>query len=377
VTFQRATTAYPSIAPGVTQSNPLAFVFTLAPNFVPGTQIDFDLKVTSAQGDADLQFTQNTGTPVGTTIFAEDFNGVAAGALPAGWGTIHAGGNNIVPWTTNSTFCGTTTNALFHPNANDGLNGNHTRFERVASPNITIPAASEYVTVEFDICYDTEDDPNFNVLAYDGADLRITDFTAGHFARANLAEAFAEVITTGTKFHYPKHLPRSSSSAYFQDISAWAGDSHGFQHVFMKFLGMAGDTVQLRPDYTQDSNGICSDVRPGHACGVIIDNIVVRSFTSKSDELAKIVLTPVAGAVNQWTGVVRSQALAGAGGITVQLSSSLPGQTNITPSTVVIPQGSQVSPAFTVMIDPAAQGTKVILTALGPSNSRLVSLLVQ
>jgi hypothetical protein len=43
----------------------------------------------------------------------------------------------------------------------------------------------------------------------------------------------------------------------------------------------------------------------------------------------------------------------------------------------VIPQGSQVSPAFTVMIDPAAQGTKVILTALGPSNSRLVSLLVQ
>ena len=377
VSFQRSTVTYPAIAPGTLQNNAQAFVYTLAPDFVPGTKIDFDLDVTSAQGDVKLQFTQNTGTPVGTTIFAENFDGVAAGALPAGWGTIHAGGNNTVPWTTNNTFCGTTSNGLFHANANDGLNGNHTRFERVASPNIVIPATSEFVTVEFDICYDTEDDPNFNVLAYDGADLRITDFTTGHFARANLAEAFAEIFTTGNKNHYPKHLPRSSSSAYFQDISAWAGDSHGFQHVFMRFDGMAGDTIQLRPDYTQDSNGICSDVRPGHSCGVIIDNVVVKSFTSKSDELAKIVLTPVAGAVNQWTGVVRSQASAPAGGITVHLSSSSPGQTTITPDTLVIPQGSQVSPAFTVSVDPAARGVKVILTATGPSNTRTVSLLVQ
>ena len=144
---------------------------------MPGTKIEFLLSVTTDQGSTTGLFTQNTGTPVSTTIFAQNFNGVAPGSLPAGWVTIHAGGNNTVPWTTNNTFCGTASNALFHVNANDGLSGNAARFERVASPSITIPTNAEYVTLDFDICYDTEDDPSFNVLAYDGALLRITDFT--------------------------------------------------------------------------------------------------------------------------------------------------------------------------------------------------------
>ena len=150
----------------------------------------------------------------------------------------------------------------------------------MASPNITIPVNAEYVTLDFDICYDTEDDPNFNVLAYDGALLRITDFTTGHLARANLVEAFAESITTGSIAHYPKHNPRNSSSAYFQDMSMWAGFSNGFQHVHMRLPGMQGTTISLRPDYTQDSGGTCADVRPGHQCGVMIDNIVLRSVVS-------------------------------------------------------------------------------------------------
>jgi len=35
--------------------------------------------------------------------------------------------------------------------------------------------------------------------------------------------------------------------------------------------------VQLRWEYTQDGGGICSDVRPGHSCGVLVDNIVMKS----------------------------------------------------------------------------------------------------
>ena len=40
---------------------------------------------------------------------------------------------------------------------------------------------------------------------------------------------------------------------------------------------MAGTTAQLRFEYTQDAFGICCDVRPGHSCGVLVDNIVMRS----------------------------------------------------------------------------------------------------
>jgi hypothetical protein len=43
---------------------------------------------------------------------------------------------------------------------------------------------------------------------------------------------------------------------------------------------MAGSTAQLRFEYTQDAIAICSDVRPGHTCGVAVDNIVVRSVRS-------------------------------------------------------------------------------------------------
>jgi len=275
---------YPNIAPGATASNSTPYVVQLDQSFVAGTPIEFALTITSASDVMTVRFTQQTGTPIPTTIFSENFNGVAPGLLPAGWGTIHAGGANTVPWTTNNTFCGTTSNGLFHVNANDGPSGGSpVRFERVASPNITIPANAEYVTLDFDICYDTEDDPNFNILAYDGALLRITDFTTGRLARANLVEAFAQSITTGSIAHYPKHNPRSSNANYFQDMSMWSGFSNGFQHVRMRLPGMAGSVIQLRPDYTQDSIGTCTDVRPTHTtCGVIIDNIVMASVVSST-----------------------------------------------------------------------------------------------
>ncbi|HWE30241.1 MAG TPA: hypothetical protein VHB97_19680, partial [Polyangia bacterium] len=130
---------------------------------------------------------------------------------------------------------------------------------------------------EFDVCYDSEDDPSFNVLAYDGLLLRIFDNTPGRLARSVLADAFATKITTGDAEGYPKHFPRNSSSAYFQDMSAWAGDSGGMRHVKMRLPGMAGSTVQLRWEFTQDGGGTCADVRPGHSCGVFIDNIVMNS----------------------------------------------------------------------------------------------------
>jgi hypothetical protein len=138
------------------------------------------------------------------------------------------------------------------------------------------------MTIDLDVCYDTEDDRNFNILAYDGFLLRLTDVTPGRFLRSVLVEAFEDEFTTGSFFHYPKHLPRNSNPRYFPngDMSVWAGDSQGSKHVRMRLPGMAGSTVQLRFEYTQDAIAVCRDVRPGHSCGVTVDNIVVKSVKS-------------------------------------------------------------------------------------------------
>ena len=287
VTVVHPTQSYPVIAPGATANNAAPFDVQLAPDFVAGTPIEFSLAVSSVQGSTTLLFRQATGTPVTTTLLSEDFEGAAPGTLPAGWSAVHSGGNNTVPWTTAAGFMGNATNAAFHINANDGLSGNHTRFERLFSPTVTIPANSEYVLLDFDVAYNAEDDPNFNVLAYDGLVLRITDLTAGNILRSVAIEAFAEEFTTGNVPFYPKHMPRSgaAAAAYLQDLSAWSGSSGaGSRHVHLKLPGMAGTTVQLRWEYTQDSIGTCSDTPhpppAGTPCGVAFDNILMQSAVS-------------------------------------------------------------------------------------------------
>jgi hypothetical protein len=279
VTVTQDQSPFSNMSPGDSSTNKKDFVLQTSSSFVPGTPIELVLNVRSNEhGQATLLHTLFTGTPVTTTIFAENFDSVAPGTLPAGWATSHAGGANVVPWTTKNTFCGTGSNGAFHQNANDGP-GN-TRFERLFSPLFTVPANAEYVTLDFDVCYDTEDDPNFNILAYDGLLLRITDQTPGRILRSVQVEAFQDEFTTGALQGFVKHLPRNSNANYFQDMSVWAGDSQGVKHVHMRLPGMAGSTAQLRWEYTQDSGGICSDVRPGHSCGVLVDNIVIKSVVS-------------------------------------------------------------------------------------------------
>jgi hypothetical protein len=96
-----------------------------------------------------------------------------------------------------------------------------------------------------------------------------------------LAEAFADEFVTGDLAHYPKHFPRNSDPAYFEDMSAWAGDSSGLRHVHLRLPGMAGSTAQLRFEFAQDAFATCQDVRPGSAaCGVFIDNVVINSVVS-------------------------------------------------------------------------------------------------
>ncbi len=395
VTFLRATSSYPNAAPDATTSNTDTFVFKVGPGFTPGTRLPLTLTVTTNQGTRTFTYQQPTGSPVTTLLLSENFDGVAPGALPVGWTTSHGGGTNTVPWTTSNTAfrpSGSPNNAAFHVNANDATNP--TRFERLFSPLITIPTNAEYVTLDMDVAYNTEDDPSYNILCYDGFLLRVTDQSGGtRVLRSVLLEAFAEEFATGALQHYPKHMPRNNSSAYLQDLSAWAGYSGGFKHVRVKLPGtnlsavasgesLAGSVVQLRFEYTQDSGGTAFDVRPQNlsdptlaTSGVAFDNLVVAAVTSRSVELARLVLTPVSGQPGQYSGVITSQIPAPAGGITAALSSSDAPNTTL-PASATIAAGQSVSPSFTVTLAPAGFGSVVTITATGPTNARTAGILV-
>jgi hypothetical protein len=281
VTVTQDQSSYPNMAPGTAAVNKKDFVLKISSSFVPGTPIELVLTVRGSEhGAAILPYTLFTGTPTATTLVSESFDSAPPGTLPSGWSSAHGAGLNTVPWTTSASFCGTASNGAFHANANDGVPGqSQARWERLFSPVFAVPANSGYVTVDFDVCYDTEDDPLFNIQAYDGLFLRITDLTPGRLLRSVLTEAFQDQFTTSNFEGYPKHFPRSSDPGYFQDMSAWSGDSQGVRHVHMRLPGMAGSTAQLRFEFAQDGAGICSDVRPGHTCGVLVDNIVVKSVT--------------------------------------------------------------------------------------------------
>lgn len=352
VAVSQAVSTYPNIGPGQSALNAAEFVVQVSTALAPGTPIQFSLAVTSAQGSVTLPITQHTGTPVYTTLLSQNFDGVAPGLLPSGWQSAHGAGTNTVPWVSSNSFapslCGTS-NKAFHQNANDGPTGGRpSRWERLISPLFVVPREAQYVTVEFDVCYDLEDDPILPTLGYDGVFLRLTDQTPGRALRSVLVEAFEQEFTTDGFEHYPKHLPRNSDPNYFEDMSAWSGFSNGIQHVRMRLPGMEGSTAQLRFEFAQDGAGICSDVRPGHACGVSIDNIVVRSVVSVTPvaidlQLSSIALRRAAGTND--VEAVLTIANAGFGTATgVQITRVLLGSVE---GVTVVPNASVVAPGAT------------------------------
>jgi len=349
VTVVQAASAYPDLAPGATAPNTTAFRLQIPSTFAPGTPIPLELDVSTAQGTTTLPFTVSTGTPVYTTLLSENFDGVAPGTMPAGWTRAHGAGATTVPWTTDNTFCGGS-NKAFHTEANDVPNAStFSRWERLFSPAITVPAASQYVSVDFDVCYDTEDDPVLRVLGYDGVFLRLTDLTPGRTLRSVLAEAFAQEFTTGAGKHYPKHFPRNGDPSYFEDMSAWAGDSGGVRHVHMTFPGMAGSQFQLRFEYAQDQLGLCTDVRPGHRCGVAVDNVVVRNFVAVTPLPAQVTFGQSLARDPATGEIVLTLTLTNPGGTAatnVRLTSVLLGTT---PTLTVLPSFATILPGQSVM----------------------------
>ena len=189
-----------------------------------------------------------------------------------------------MPWVKHTGFCGGI--GLFQPNTAAAADA--TRYERLLfGPFGTWPSAqSQLTTLELRLCYETEDDPDFNVLAYDGLTVGIVDLTTGRVTRPVLAEAFATRIANGSgplaANHFPKHLPRSGDPGYLQDMSVWAGSSAGMKTVLMDLPGMEDSVVQFFFDDTQDRGGTCTDAghpgSPPGTCGVLLNYVRVQAI---------------------------------------------------------------------------------------------------
>src|SRR5262249_9538025 len=207
------------------------------PGFVPGTDVELLLTVRTDQGVARLRRRIATGSPgAPTTLISEDFNGVAAPALPAGGGSVYASGTSN-PWVTSTTVPGIGgggSPAAFHPNS--GVLG----WNRLWSPAVTVPTPPAgvecYVTLDFDLAYSLESEPTKKVLAYDGCYLRIHDLTGGAYTvRSINADAFAEEFHTGSLEGYSGRFARGGIP--FATANLWSGSSQGLKHVAMKFPG--------------------------------------------------------------------------------------------------------------------------------------------
>ena len=292
VTFPEAVRSYGAIPAGATASSSAPFVIQV-PGYLPsGTKVELKLALTTANGTTTLPFELDTGNWIYSDLYYENFSGAPEGGLPSGWTSVHEGGGTAVPWGWSNKFCGAA--GLYHPG---GGGTDPTRHERAVSPPIVIPpaATAHRVIMELWICYETEDDPDFNVLAYDGLTLRVVDETTGRVVRSVLAEAFAPRIKSGVGVHppgygypdhLPKHLPRSGHPGYFQDMSVWAGSSRGLKSIYVELDGIQGSNVRLSFDYTQDGSGTCLDA--GHAgsppgtCGVLVGGFKLSSVANET-----------------------------------------------------------------------------------------------
>jgi len=208
------------------------------------------------------------------------------GALPAGWRNLHQGGAKRRSLEDQLRILRRHSPAAFHQEAEDGpAPGTATRFERLVSPNIVFPADSEYALLDYDVCYDLEDDPNFNIQAFDAwcAFLRRH---AGPLPRAFHDGSWAQCagrgleteFTTGSFKNYRSTF-RGAAHRVLPGHERMVGRLQGRPPRAPTAAGHAGQHLPASLRVQQDRRDV-RDLRSGHVCGASVDNIVLRSVKS-------------------------------------------------------------------------------------------------
>ena len=244
------TANYGTIASGATSTQNISY--KLPTNVTCGDPVTVSVVVTSNLGTETKTFTIRTGTPV--TTYSENFDGVTAPALPAGWTTSQTGSESL--WVTS------TTAADSGPNAASTGFPSTTGANDLISPSIAITSANSQLT--FRHSYISE-------IPWDGGVLEISIPTLN-------GGAFTEILDAGGSFNsgaYAIALNRTAdgNTNALQARAAWTGNSGGFITTVVNLPASAnGQNIRLRFRAGADSS---TTVANNHWR---IDSIVINSF---------------------------------------------------------------------------------------------------
>lgn len=168
-----------------------------------------------------------------TTVLSEDFDGVIAPLLPAGWNTNNTGGS---PWVTDSSTSFSAPNSAFGTANNTGVAD-----EKLKSPVIAI--TGDNADLRFKNNYDLQDVGS----GYDGAVLEIKIGAGG----------FQDILAAGGSFvtgGYNGVIDTSNGSP-IAGRAAWTGTSGGFINTRVNLpAAAAGQNIELRWRVATDSS---------------------------------------------------------------------------------------------------------------------------
>jgi hypothetical protein len=245
---------------GTTSTNTTSFTIEVSGSFPVPNYIDLLVTLATPQGSARIPFRLETGDYQQSVLLSQNFDDVVAPALPAGWtSTTFAGTANL--WKTSTTFAASGPNAAFCADITT-VSGN-----RLYSPSIVVPAATDLVDITFDITHNLE--LEVERKAWDGAILRI-EVNDGFTIQTKLAGAAASLFEP----FYPWQINRFSASSQqpIQDLACWSSNTTpNFNSVHLQFRDLAGKTIRFLFD-------VGTDGADGTATGMFVDNVVVKSI---------------------------------------------------------------------------------------------------
>jgi subtilisin-like proprotein convertase family protein len=231
------------------------FTFTADPNMMCGTNITATVAhVDETNSLGSLVYTLPTGTVVTSTPFTENFDGVNAPALPAGWTTAATGAET--PWVTSRTSPASSPNDAFAPDVTA------VGTTELVSPNINMPAGRGQVT--FRNLYNME-------YTYDGMRLEIS-INGG---------AFQDITSGGGSFTAGGYNGTLSAGSGIGEGPAWTGLSGGTASApaYITSTAIFPTAANGQPIKLRWRAGTDGSVIPGGAAGVRIDNVVVSTNT--------------------------------------------------------------------------------------------------
>jgi hypothetical protein len=247
---------------GSTSTNSPPFEFVVDPSVPCGSTIDLTLEYLAdsfGEGSLPFQGVLYVGHPVTTVLLSENFDGVVAPALPAGWITATlAGASN--PWATSVIFAASGPNSVFC--ADIAV----TSHNELRTPALPIPAGTEIVRVDVDETHNME--VNVERQAWDGGLMRI--LTGG-------TRRLSGAMSNMSPF-YPWQILRGSSATQpLQDLACWSDDTTpNFAHYTFDMPDLGGETVSLL-------FSVGTDPAVGTATGQFIDNVVVTAIDYECD----------------------------------------------------------------------------------------------